>query len=59
MDILDRLPDDLKWNVQKYLRHPIAERFLDEVEMDCSGEYLIFYGNYYLDDRFHDGSTNS
>ena len=25
MEILDKLPDDLRWNVVKYLRHPLAE----------------------------------
>ena len=58
MEILDRLPDDLKWNVIKYLRHPIAELFLEEVEMDCRGEYLIVYGNSYIKSRFDDGSIN-
>ena len=25
MEILDKLPGDLRWNVIKYLRHPLAE----------------------------------
>ena len=58
MDILDRLPDDLKWNVQKYLRHPIAELFDECVEYDCTCEYLIVFGNSYLNGRFDDGSIN-
>ena len=31
MEILDRLPDELRWNVQKYLKHPTAEIVLDEL----------------------------
>jgi hypothetical protein len=26
MELLDKLPDDLKWNVIKYLKHPVAEK---------------------------------
>ena len=52
MEILDRLPDDLKWNVIKYLRHPLAERFLEEVEVDCRGDYLVFYSH--IRNRFDD-----
>jgi hypothetical protein len=36
MEILDRLPDDLKWNVIKYLRHPVAELFTESVIFDRS-----------------------
>ena len=56
MEILDRLPDDLKWNVIKYLgTHPLAEIFEEKVEME--DDYLLFV-RYYLDGRFDDGSLN-
>ena len=25
MEILDKLPEELVWNVRKYMRHPLAE----------------------------------
>ncbi len=42
MNCLDKLPDDMKWNVIKFMRHPLAEVFL-EASADMT----------YLDESYH------
>ena len=32
MDIMRKLPVELRWHVQKYTRHPIAQLLLDALE---------------------------
>jgi hypothetical protein len=32
MELLDKIPNDLKWNVIKYLKHPVAEIISDTIE---------------------------
>ena len=32
MDLLNRLPVELHWHVQKYVRHPVAQLLLDALE---------------------------
>ena len=35
MEILDKLPDELKWNVLKYLRHPVVDMFQNKYYVEC------------------------
>ena len=45
MEILDKLPDDLRWNVVKYLRHPLAEIMKPCIDMF---DYRIISDGYKL-----------
>jgi hypothetical protein len=49
--MLENLPIELHWNIIKFLRHPVAEIF---VQQPCYQDYLSTTGDTYEDEEIND-----
>ena len=46
MELLNKLPDDLKWNVIKYLKHPIADQLCHKIKEWKDNNTIIYKKGY-------------
>ena len=51
---MEIFPEEIQWNIMKYMRHPIAEAFLDELRIEFAMEAATYTKTHVLWNDVHE-----